>query len=303
MELIQSAAKFYGNQIFENCMNTPAYSIGIYEKAMPDSYSWSARLETAKKAGYDFIEMSIDESDRRLERLEWSARQRAELRTYVSNVGIPISSLCLSGHRRFPLGSADPGKRNRSLDILKKAINFALDTNIRIILVPGYDVFYEESNSGTEERFLDGLFQARQWASSACVMLALENTEKYIVSIKHAREFVEKLNSIWFQLYGDIGNLVAAGFDVLDELEAGAEHLAGIHIKDALPGKVRNVPLGYGTVSFGEIFRKLSEIEYHGPLMLELLEDPQKETLQSLIDARTWVQTQIVKSLTIPEKE
>ena len=40
-----------------------AYELGIYEKALPDSISWEQKLHIAKEAGYDFLEISLDESD------------------------------------------------------------------------------------------------------------------------------------------------------------------------------------------------------------------------------------------------
>ena len=46
------------------------YCLGIYEKAMPNEYTWRERLEAAKKGGFDFLEISVDESDARLARLE-----------------------------------------------------------------------------------------------------------------------------------------------------------------------------------------------------------------------------------------
>ena len=35
-----------------------AYTIGLYEKAMPKELSWREKLEAAKDAGYDFLEIS-----------------------------------------------------------------------------------------------------------------------------------------------------------------------------------------------------------------------------------------------------
>jgi L-ribulose-5-phosphate 3-epimerase len=277
-------------------LNSP-YSIGIYEKAMPASYSWPERLSTAKEAGFDFIEMSIDESDWRLERLDWNSEKRKQLQKAVLDSGIQVTSMCLSAHRRFPLGSVDPKIRQHSLEILKKAIDLALDTDIKFILVPGYDVFYEESNSGTEERFLEGLFQAAEMAKQSKIMLALENTDKYVTSISKAKQIIDKLDTNWFQLYGDIGNLVAQGYNVFDELSAGVGNLAGIHIKDAKPGLMRKVPLGEGDVPFEDFFQKLPEIDFQGPLMLELWEDSNQNPQQRLTKARNWIQKRIDNSL------
>lgn len=277
-------------------LNLP-YSIGIYEKAMPDSYTWPERFSLTKEAGFDFIEMSIDESDWRLKRLDWNSDKRTQIQNAILSSGIKITSMCLSVHRLFPLGSADSKKRQYSLEILKKAVDLALDTDIKIILVPGYDVYYEESNSETKERFLEGLFQAADVANQAKVMLALENTDKYVTSIRQAKQIIDKLDTNWFQLYGDIGNLVAAGYNVCDELNAGAGKLAGIHIKDAKPGIVRNVPLGEGIVPFEEFFRKLPDIEFKGPLMLELWENSNQDPQQRLKEARNWIQERFDRSL------
>ena len=36
--------------------------VGLYEKALPEPWSWDKRLTAAAAAGYDFVEISIDES-------------------------------------------------------------------------------------------------------------------------------------------------------------------------------------------------------------------------------------------------
>jgi len=51
--------------------------VGLYEKALPAALGWEERLAAAGRAGYDFVEISIDESDGRLGRLDWSAAERA----------------------------------------------------------------------------------------------------------------------------------------------------------------------------------------------------------------------------------
>ena len=38
------------------------YSLGLYEKAMPAELTWKEKLEAAKAAGYDFVEISVDEN-------------------------------------------------------------------------------------------------------------------------------------------------------------------------------------------------------------------------------------------------
>ncbi len=280
-------------------MHSPAsLTIGLYEKALPADLTWPQRLAATAKAGFDFIEISIDESDERLARLDWGPTQRAALRRAAADSGVRLTGMCLSAHRRFPLGSAQPDVRKRGLDILQRAVDLALDIGVRIVLVPGYDVFYEPGDSGTRERFLEGLRRGLDWAAPAGLMLALENTEHFLTSVTQAMDYVSALNSPWFQLYGDVGNLLAMGHDVLAELQAGAGHFAGIHVKDTLPGVVRNVPFGEGQVPFADVFAKLWEIGFNGPIMIEMWAGD--DALRAAEQAQRWVRAQIEASLPAP---
>ena len=124
-----------------------AYSIGLYEKAMPGNLSWTEKILAAKKAGYDFIEISIDETDEKLKRLDMSKEERIGLVSLMQALDMPIRTMCLSGHRKYPLGSNDPEIRQRSMEIMEKALQLADDLGVRIIQLAGYDVYYEQSNN------------------------------------------------------------------------------------------------------------------------------------------------------------
>ncbi len=82
------------------------HPLGIYEKALAKDLSWPERLVLAKSCGFDFVEMSVDETDERLSRLEWTSAQRASLVNAMLESGVAIPSMCLSAHRRFPLAAA-----------------------------------------------------------------------------------------------------------------------------------------------------------------------------------------------------
>ena len=139
------------------------HPLGIYEKALPKDLSWPERLVLAKSCGFDFVEMSVDETDERLSRLEWSTTQRASLVEAMLETGVAIPSMCLSAHRRFPFGSRDEIVRERAREIMTKAIRLARDLGIRTIQLAGYDVYYEEHDEGTQQRFAEGL----AWAGRA----------------------------------------------------------------------------------------------------------------------------------------
>src|SRR5665647_2215395 len=115
-------------------------SIGLYEKALPESLSWVERLEAARDAGYSFMEISIDETDERIERLKWDMSKKKNLKEITENTGVPILTMCLSGNRRFPIGSSFGNIQKKGMEMIIGAIWFASHLGIRIIQLAGYDV-------------------------------------------------------------------------------------------------------------------------------------------------------------------
>lgn len=245
--------------------------VGLYEKALPASMCWEERLTAAGQAGYDFVEISIDESDERLGRLDWPASERRQLRRSIANSGVKIMTMCLSGHRKYPLGSHDPKLRQQGQDILRKAIEFAGDVGLRVVQVMAYDVFYETSDRETQSNFMEGLALGTRWAGQCGVMLGLENLDTpFVDSIRKALSVTDKIDSPWLHLYPDIGNLAAAGYCPADELSLAKGQLLGVHVKDALPRIIRGVPFGEGIVPFSETFRALVQAGFWGLIGVEM---------------------------------
>ena len=265
--------------------------LGIYEKALPLDIDWHERLDLARTVGFDFVELSCDESRERQARMEWTKAERRRLRDAMGKSGVPLLTMCLSAHRALALGSADASTRDKGLELLRKAIDFSLDLGIRIIQIAGYYDYYGKTNGGAEARYLDALNEGVAWASEAGVMLALETMEgaNVVDSIRRAMGHVAAVNSPWFQIYPDIGNLAAHGFDVGAELEIGNGHLVGIHVKDSRPGEPRRVPFGAGVVPFVTAFRKLAQLGFRGPVLIEMWNDNRPDSLELIIAARQWV--------------
>ena len=97
-----------------------AYTLGLYEKAMPSDLTWREKLLAAKEAGFDFVEISIDETDAKLSRLDMTKEERLGLVRLIQETGVPIRTMCLSGHRKYPLGSSDPAVEARGIEIMEK---------------------------------------------------------------------------------------------------------------------------------------------------------------------------------------
>ncbi len=232
-----------------------AYTLGLYEKSMPTWLGWKEKLEAAKAAGYDFVEISIDETEEKLSRLSMSQAERLELISMMKIVGLPIRTMCLSGHRKYPLGSQDPKVREMGMDIMKKAIQLADDLGIRIIQLAGYDVYYEDSSPDTKGFFLDNLKKATEIAARAGVVLGFETMEtEFMNTVEKSMEYVKLVSSMYLNVYPDIGNITNAaktyGTDALEDLRAGKGHLVAMHLKETVPGKFREIPFGSGHVDF-----------------------------------------------------
>jgi L-ribulose-5-phosphate 3-epimerase len=150
--------------------NMKKYQLGLYEKAMPSSWSWIEKLTAAKVSGFDFLEISIDETDEKLSRLNNQA-EIDDIKQAMNVSEFPIRTMCLSGHRKYPLGSNNEQTVARSLQIMEHAIDMADQLGIRIIQLAGYDVYYEKGSEVTKERFARNLRLAVEMASKKSVIL------------------------------------------------------------------------------------------------------------------------------------
>jgi len=237
------------------------YRLGIYEKAMPAGIGLPAALEAAKRAGFDFLELSVDESDMRLERLDWTADERRRAVEAMWGAELPVRTMCLSAHRKYPLGSRDPAVRARALDILEKAVRLALDLGIRVIQLAGYDVYYEEGSGDTRAWFLENLETCARIAAAHGVTLGFETMETpFMDTVSKAMDAVRAIDSPYLGVYPDLGNLTNAcelyGLDVPGELRAARRHFLAMHVKETVPGVYRDLRFGEGRVDFASGIRE-----------------------------------------------
>ena len=236
------------------------YFIGLYEKAMPNTLTWREKLQCAKENNFDFLEVSIDETDEKLKRLDMTKEERQVLVDLMYEVGLPIRTMCLSGHRKYPIGSADETTRNRGMRIMEKAIELADDLGIRIIQLAGYDVYYEEGSEETRKLFYENLKKAVEMAARSGIILAFETMEtEFMNTVEKAMNYVEKIDSPYLGVYPDCGNITNAATkynkNVIEDLRSKG-HIMAVHLKETKPGKFREIPFGTGHVDFESIIKE-----------------------------------------------
>ncbi len=266
-------------------------SIGLYEKALPADMKWEEKLICVRDTGYNFMEISIDETDDRIGRLKWDLFKKKKLRDMAERIGTPLLTMCLSANRRFPIGSSFANVQKKGLEMIMDAIIFAFNTGIRIVQVAGYDVIADEkSTKQSRETFGINLEKCVKLASSLGVMLAIENVDyEFADSLDKLMKYIELINSPWLQLYPDFGNLIAMRQDAKSQLKTYAGHIAAIHVKDTRQGVVRNIPFGEGIVDFISIFNTLKNTGFRGPFLLEMWADDKKDNYEIIKSAREWV--------------
>ena len=223
------------------------YALGLYEKAMPGTMTIGDKLECAKECGYDYVELSVDETDEKLARLDWTKEERLALVKEMYRVGLPLRSMCLSGHRKYPFGAKDPEVRKRGMEIMEKAIDLADDLGIRTIQLAGYDAYYEKDQwEGSRQAFLENLTKATEMAAAKGISMGFETMETpFMNTVWKSMFYVNHIDNPWLGVYPDGDNLtnaaVADGSSVTDDLYSGRGHVIAMHLKATKPGLFRDM--------------------------------------------------------------
>lgn len=241
------------------------YQLGLYEKAMPNELTWKEKLELTKASGFDYLEMSIDETDSKLSRLEYTKEERKAIVDAMWETGVKINSICLSGHRKYPLGSHDLNTQKRALQIMSDAIDLASDLGVRLIQLAGYDVYYEEGDFASQEAFANNLKKAVLMAAKKGVNLGFETMETpFMDTVMKSMYYVNDVNSAYLGVYPDIGNLKNASLlyynSVNNDLQTGKGSIFAAHLKETVLGKYREIPFGTGHTDFVDNIQVLKDL-------------------------------------------
>ncbi len=236
------------------------YALGLYEKAMPADLVWKEKLEAARNAGYDYVEISIDETEEKINRIYMSKEERLSLIQDMYEAGIPIRSMCVSALTRYSIGNSNAQIRERGMQIAKGAIRLADDLGVRIVMIPGYDVYYEKSTPETRRLFEEDLEEIAMFAAKLGVLVEMETMENaFMNTVWKAMYHVNRIQSVYLGIYPDSGNItnaaVAYGSDAVADLLSGKGHISSLHLKESCPGKFREVPYGEGHVDFEKIIK------------------------------------------------
>lgn len=234
------------------------YELGLYEKAMRNGLSWREKLQCTKECGYDYLEISIDATDEKINRIFMDKHEKKIIMEAVFDTGIPIGSMSVSALTKYALGDPSEEIRNKAMQIAEKSIELASDLGVRTVMIPGYDIYFGESTVETKKFFLENVKKIAEIAEREGILVGFETMENdFMNTTGKAVQYVNMVDSAYLKIYPDAGNItnaaVANKHDVCEDLSLGKGKLIALHLKETKPGVFREVPFLTGHVEFKKI--------------------------------------------------
>ena len=234
------------------------YEIGLYEKAIRNTLTWKEKLQCAKECGYDYLEISIDATEEKINRIYMDTEEKKEIMEAIFDTGIPIGSMSVSALTKYALGDPDQAVRGRGMEIAEKSIQLASALGVRTVMIPGYDIYYGESTIETKRYFLENIRKIAEIAEREGILVGFETMENnFMNTTGKAVQYVNMVDSAYLKIYPDAGNItnaaVANRHDVCEDLSLGKGKLIALHLKETKPDVYREVPFLTGHVEFERI--------------------------------------------------
>lgn len=234
------------------------YEIGLYEKAMRNTLTWKEKLQCAKECGYDYLEISIDATEEKINRIYMDTEEKREIMEAIFDTGIPIGSMSVSALTKYALGDSDQAVRDRGMEIAEKSIQLSSALGVRTVMIPGYDIYYGESTIETKRYFLENIRKIAEIAEREGILVGFETMENnFMNTTGKAVQYVNMVDSAYLKIYPDAGNItnaaVANRHDVCEDLSLGKGKLIALHLKETKPDVYREVPFLTGHVEFERI--------------------------------------------------
>jgi len=268
--------------------------IGLYEKAIPLQLTWPEKFRVLKDAGYNFLELSIDGVEPRIQRLNWTDDEIYAIRRASEQADVPIITMALTANRYYPLGDMDKDVRERGLAIVRRGIDIARKMGIRLIQIAAYDVYGKQGTFETDRLFRSSIKELEKYAAANAVMLSLEVMDvPYANTTESIINFIQEVDSPWLQIYADIANIAAGGNNPVTDVPKGGKHIICVHLKDATPGCSREVPFGTGIVDFKACFQMFMDLNYSGLYVVEMWSKEEMSFIPYLKEVNGFLRKQI----------
>ena len=163
-------------------------------------------------------------------------------------------------------------ERRVRLEFLKSAIDIAADLNAEAVSFWSGSLTDDASDDEAWSRLVEGCRALCAYAEPRGVRLAFEPEPGMFVETTDAfARLGQAVDHRRFGLTLDVGHVHCLGDgEPADHIRAQRDCLYNIHIEDMRRGTHDHVPFGTGEMDFKPILRALREIDYTGPVNVEL---------------------------------
>lgn len=209
---------------------------GINMWCFPEEYRVDHCMKVAKEAGFDGIELNMEEDNRDSsdQRLTLASNEKDILRIkeMSERIGLETPSISTALSWKNMLCSEGSATREEGKTVVKKMIDAAVILGADTVLVVPGRVDEENSYIDCYNRSLQSLKELVSYAESNKVIIGIENVwNKFLMSPLEMRRFIGEIGSPYVKAYFDVGNVVNFSYpeywiDILDEL------IAKVHVKD-----------------------------------------------------------------------
>lgn len=243
------------------------------------SQSLAEIFNLAKKAGFEGVEVALDESGE--VSLSTSEKELQNVKKKASDCGIVLYSLASGLYWKYWLTADCKAEREKAKDIVKKQLETAhvlgADT---ILVIPGcVNADFENPEKTVDYetaylRSLDALNELKSYAEGAGVSIGLENVwNKFLTSPVEMREFIDKIASDYVGSYFDVGNVLFNGYPE-HWIRILGKRIKKVHFKDyrkAAGGLHGFTDLLAGDVNYPEVIKALKEAGYDDWVTAEMI--------------------------------
>jgi len=239
-------------------------------------------LRRAKELGYAAIELVF--SDEGQPSLDGSKEEILGVRKACDMLGLDICSILAIRKDAGSLLSPRKEEREKRVAVLRRGLEVAELIGVDgMLLHPGQleaaDTYERAWNDCRDA--LRGL--STEAAKRKCA-IAIENVwNKFILSPREARQFVDEVGSPWVGIYLDTANLIHYGFTEMWIREL-KQRVKKVHVKDYKRRPPEWVQLMDGDCNWPEIVKELRAIGFDGTLVSEVGgdDDRMRETVSRI---------------------
>ncbi len=236
--------------------------------------TWGAEFETAKKLGFDAIEMIYDNDHRNPLNC---VHGLTEIFNWVSNKKVEVNSICADAFMTKTLFDKDTKERIMNKVKLVNLIFNAKHIGITDIVIPCIET--SKLDTLQDKNLLrESLRDCLEIAASCEVNLNLEtdlNPRSFLSLLSYIEHPNVKVNY-------DTGNSAFMGYDPEEEINTYGDKISVVHIKDRKKGGP-SVKLGTGDVDFEKVFKTLKSIGYKGQFTLQACR-PERSTYSAEVN-------------------